>query len=185
MQQINAPKPPAWRDPARLRAEARRQRLRPILALLSSIVLLLLVLPPDGAYDEAISLQLARGDGMAWALFVAMGVTLGFLAVRLWHWENRVWAVAAGLVVFGLGLIAVTDPYSQTHQEAFIAICALMLMGHLGFFYGHLDYRLLPTAAIAVFAVFTCLTHVGIGERLLIGSSLAALNVLYYGHLDT
>lgn len=184
MQQINAPKPPAWRDPARLRAEARERRLRPILFLLSLIVGLLLAVPPGGAYDEAISLQLAHGAPTAWALFVVMGVTLGYAAARLWRWKNRVWAVAAGVVIVGLGLIAVTDPYSGTHQSIFVTISGAILLGHLGFFYGHLDFRLLPTAVLAVVAAFLCFGHLGLGERLLIGSSLAALNVLVYGHLD-
>ncbi|GEM_PF-2754773 len=185
MRQINAPKPPAWRDPARLRAERRRQRLRPVLFLLSLLVGLLLALPPGGRYDEAISLQLAHGAPSAWALFVAMGVTLGYLAVRLWSWENRAWAIAAGLVILGLGAIAVTDPYSSSHQDTFMALCGVILLGQFGFFYGHLDLRLLPTSVLTAVAIFLCFTHLGLGERLLIASSLAALNVLVYGHLDT
>lgn len=184
MRQINAPKPPAWRDPIRLRAEAHRRRQRPILLALSLLCLLLLVLPPDRAYDEAISFQLARGAPTAWALFVVMGVTLGYLAVRLWKWENRVWAIAAGLVILGLGMISVTNPYSGTHQGVFTTMCGAILLGHLGFFYGHLDYRLLPTAILAAVAVFLCFGHLGLGERLLVASSLVALNLLVYGHLD-
>jgi hypothetical protein len=154
------------------------------LLVLSLMIGLLLALPPGGAYDEAISLQLARGAPTAWALFVAMGATLGYLAVRLWGWENRVWAVAAGVVVLGLGAIAVTDPYSQGHQDPFTALCGAILLGQFGFFYGHLDYRLLPTAVLAAFSLLLCFSHLGLGERLLIAASLAALNVLVYGHLD-
>lgn len=184
MRQINAPKPPAWRDPARLRAEAHARRMRPVLALLTLLCLLLLLLPPDGAYDEAISLQLSRGAPTAWALFLAMGVTLGYLAVRLWRWENRIWAFAAALVIVGLATIAVTDPYSATHQETFLTMCALIVLGHFGFLYGHLDLRLVPTATLTVVAAFLCVGHLGLGERLLIGASLASLNLLVYGHLD-
>lgn len=182
--QINAPKPPAWRDPVRLRAESRRRRLRPILLLLSLGLLILLASPPGGAYDEAISLQLARGAATAWALFVLMGATLGYLAVRLWGWENRAGALAAGAIILGLGTIAFTSPYSEAHQETFMLMCGLVLAGHVGFFYGHLDVRLLPTALLALVAVVLCFGHLGLGERLLIASSLAALNVLVYGHLD-
>lgn len=184
VQQINPPKTPAWRDPARLRAEARRQRLRPILFLLTLIDLLLLLVPPEGAYDEAISFQLARGAPTAWALFVGMGVTLSYVAYRLWGWENRVWSVAASFVIFGLGVIAVTNPYSGTHNGTFITMTGFILLGHVGFFLGHLDFRLLPTSIATAAAVYLCFDHLGIGERLLIASSLGALNVLVYGHLD-
>lgn len=158
--------------------------MRPILFGLSLIVGGLLALPPDGAYDEAISLQLARGAPTAWGLFVTMGVTLGYAAWRLWDWQNRVWALAAGVMIVGLALIAATNPYSQAHQGTFISLSALVLLGHFGFFYGHLDFRLLPTTLMAVVAAFLCFGHLGIGERLLIASSLAALNVLVYGYLE-
>jgi hypothetical protein len=184
MQQINAPKPPAWRDPVRLRVEEQRRRLRPVLGRLSLGVGLLLLMPPGAAYDEAISLQLARGEPFAWALFGAMGLTLGYLAVRLWLWQNRIWSLATGLLMLGLVAIALTAPFSSTHQQVFATMCGLMLAGHLGFFLGHLDFRLLPTAVLAVAAVALCFTHLGLGERLLIAATLIALNVLVYGHLD-
>ena len=184
VQQINAPKPPIWRDPVHLRRQAREARLRPVLLLLSLLVGLLLALPPDGAYDEAISMQLARGAPTAWALFVAMGATLGYLAVRLWKWENRVGAVAASAVVVGLGVISATSPTSYAHQQTFMSMTGLILMGHFGFLYGHLDLRLVPTAALATLGALLCFGHLGLGERLLIASSLAALNLLVYGHLE-
>ena len=184
MQQINAPKPPAWRDPVRLRTEARARRLRPILGALSAVDLALLLLPPDGAYDEAISMQLARGATTAWALFVAMGVTLGYLAVRLWRWENRFGAIASILIIVGLGTIAVTHPYSSTHQETFLAMCGSIVLGHFVLMFARLDFRLIPTTALSAFAVFLLFAHLGIGERLLIGATLATLNLLVYGDLD-
>lgn len=155
-----------------------------MLRLLSALVLLLLLLPPDGRYDEAISFQLDRGAPTAWGLLIAKTVTLSYVAVRLWRWENRVWAVASGLVVLSLAVIAVTSPTSSAHNGVFITMSGFILLGHFGFFYGHLDYRLLPTALAAVFAVFLCFTHLGLGERLLIAASLAAMNVLVYGYLD-
>lgn len=184
MKQIRPPKPPAWRDPRRIREEARNQRLRPILLLLSLLIGLFLVLPPGGAFDEAISFQLARGAPTAWLLFLLMGVTLGYVAVRLWHWNSRIWSIASCVTILGLVVIATTDPRSDAHNGMFVTMSGFMLLGQIGFFYGHLDYRLLPSALLALIAVFICFDHLGIGERLLILASLISLNVLVYGHID-
>lgn len=184
MQQINPPKTPAWRDPARLRAQARERKLRPILAALSLVVLALMAVPTAGGYDEAISFQLARGEWVAWSLFTAIGFTLVYVSARLWGWESKAWAFASVLVVSGLGVIAFTNPLSANHNAVFITLSLCMVVGQAFFLRDHLDPWLVPPALLSVVGLCLCIGHLGLGERLLIGSSLASINVLVYGHLD-
>ena len=86
MELRNPPRTPLWRDPAYLRAQRRQRRWRPLLAILSFLCGLFLLLPPEGRYAEAISIQLADGAPTAWALFLCMGLLLAYVAVRLWMW---------------------------------------------------------------------------------------------------
>lgn len=155
-----------------------------MLGLLSLIVLLLMAIPPANGYEEAISFQLARGEGIAWGLFAAIFVTLAYVSVRLWAWESKFWAFAALAVISGLGVIAFTNPLSANHNAVFLSLSVVMVVGQAGLLRAHLDPWLVVPAIASVVGIALCLTNLGLGERLLIGSSLASINVLVYGHLD-
>lgn len=184
MQLRKEPYTPIWRDPEYLRRRERDGRFRFLPAGLTVACGLCLALPARFDYDQAISFQLAEGALTARLLFALMFLTLGFLTVRLWRWECRLASVATFAIALALGIIATTDPLSGTHNQAFILLSLLVCAGHAGLYYAHMDARLLLTGLGSLLGLIACFRNLGMGERVLIASSCATLNVLYYDYFD-
>ena len=117
-------------------------------------------------------------------LFFSIFLALAYVSVRLWAWESKFWAFSALVVISGLGVIAFTHPLSANHNAVFFSLSVLMVVGQGGLLRAHMDPWLILPAILSVVGIALCLTNLGLGERLLIGSSLASINVLVYGHLD-
>ncbi len=175
---------PIWRDPKYLRIQERDRKLAPILAWLTVACLAFLLLPPGLRYGEAISFQLAEGAVTAQLLFGMMFVTLIYLGLRLAFWQQYLGALATLLMTGALSIIALTDPLSSTHNGVFILLCLMLCTGHVGVFCVHGDAKLLLTAVVALAGLVICKFSLGTGERMLVGSTCLALNVLYYDYLD-
>jgi hypothetical protein len=177
---VNPPKPPYWRDPKYL---LRRQRRNLVVALCSVICLVIACLPPSTSYFEAISFQIARGDRLAWAMFILMGSTVLVAVPTLIRARRLASGLLCILVALGLWALSATHPESLNHLTVFVCLALAILAWAWGLWASLLDGRLFFFAAAASAGAVTCLFSFGIGERVMIGSSLGVLNTLLLSDL--
>jgi hypothetical protein len=176
---VNPPKPPYWRDP---KYKLRRRR-NFIVAICSAICLVIALLPPRTGYLEAISFQIARGERLAWAMFILMGCTVLAALPTLLRARRFASGLLCALVALGLWALAVTHTASLDHLAVFVSLAIAILAWVWGLWASLLDGRLLFFALAATGGGFACIFSFGIGERLLIGSSLGVLNTLLLSEL--
>lgn len=169
---------PTWRRTIRKRA---RRIPAPIFGALSVICLALLWIPSMVAYP--ISNQLAEGNRIAWAMFLLCGIVILLLAATMVKAERFFSMLFLLGVMATMGYIASSDPNSLNHLSAFIMV-SLALCGWMFWMANDLDDGGLRWCAIGAAAgILASFGSLGIGERILITSSLAFVNVAYYGHL--
>jgi len=133
--------------------------------------------------SQPISNQLAEGSKVAWIMFgLAAAVILLLMGVMAKSERFFSLLFLVGLMA-GMGYIATSDPYSFNHLTAFIFI-ALALCGWMFWMANDLDDGSCRWCALgAALGVAVSLSSLGIGERILMTSALAFVNVAYYGHL--
>jgi len=168
---------PFWRD-AKQRPTTGLKRY--VLGFLTAICVGLIMVPPEFGYYEPISVQIFAGDRWAWALFYSIGAVLAYTSVRLWKAERPFSATFCGLAAFCLAGVASTYPFSATHFMFFLSVLAMSL-GWLWSVQKELEDEKLRICAItATVGTVTCLFSMGIGERVVMLSMLAGINVLFY-----
>lgn len=177
---VNPPKAPYWRDP---RYQARRFRRNLVVAFCSSICIIACLVPPETSYSEAISLQIARGDKLAWAMFILIGCTVMAAIPTLIRVRRYASSFFCLLVGVSLWVLASTEPKSANHLSAFVFLAIAMLKWAWGLALSLFDGRLLVLACIASIGAGGCLVNFGVGERMMIVSSLGTLNVLLLSDL--
>ena len=177
---IRAPRAPYWRDPKYLQ---RRQRRNLIVALSSLLCGAVCFLPPKNGYSEAISLQIARGEAIAVVLFVLMGATVLAAVPTLIRAKRIASSGFCLMVAGGLWALASTDPNSGAHLIAFAFLAFFILTWAWSLWASLQDGRLLALATVASLGAAGCLFSFGIGERIMILSSLAFLNTLLLSDL--
>lgn len=177
---VNPPKPPYWRDP---KYQLRRQRRNFIVAICSAICLVIACLPPGTSYLEAISYQIARGERLAWSMFILMGCTVLAALPTLLRARRFASGLFCALIAIGLWALSATHPESMDHLAVFISLAIAILAWAWGLWASLLDGRLLFFALAATAGAATCIFSFGIGERIMIGSSLGILNTLLLSEL--
>ena len=174
---------PAWRRPKK----RNRVLVAEAVMALASVTGLLLVWAPwrdPHLLQTAISLQFARGDGVAAALFLFMALVLLLMAVRLWRASRMASALLMGIEVAALALLSKTDPDSLDHLFVFAAV-AVASAGWLVVLAIDLEDPWLGVASLGgVAALCTIPVSLGIGERALITSCLAGMNLMFFRHFD-
>src|SRR5579862_8911370 len=72
---LNPPKPPLWRDQRRLAKLPRELNLPRglVVGTFSALCCLACLVPNANGYREAISIQIARGEPLAWLIIVSIG----------------------------------------------------------------------------------------------------------------
>ncbi len=169
---------PIWRKPVKRKIN---WIPRPIFGFLSVVALALLWVP--WTVSTPISIQLARGDWLAWIPFLVLMLVVLNLAFALTKFERSLSSVFLIVVLILMGYIAMSDPLSVNHLFAFLALAIALCVWMLWIAHD-LDEALLRVCAIAgVLSVFATFVSMGVGERLLISCALAFVNVLFYDHL--
>lgn len=163
-----------------MRRRARRVP-RAVFGFLSLIGLILLWIPSMVPYP--ISNQLAEGNRIAWVMFILCGLVI-LLLIGVMAKAERFFSMLFLLgLMGGMGYIATSDPYSFNHLSAFIFI-ALALCGWMFWMAHDLDDSGCRWCALgAVLGVGLSFVSLGVGERVLMTSALAFVNVAYYSHL--
>jgi hypothetical protein len=177
---VRAPKAPYWRDPKYIQ---RRQRRNLVVALASLLCGAVCFLPPKHGYSEAISLQIARGEAIAVALFILMGATVLAAVPTLIRAKRIASSGFCLMVAGGLWALASTEPNSTAHLTAFVFLAFFILVWAWGLWATLQDGRLLALSLAATLGAAGCLFSFGIGERMMILSSLAFLNTLLLSDL--
>lgn len=136
------------------------------------------VLPPEHGYREPMSLQIARGEKLAWVVFCFAGCAVLAAVPTLVRVGRYFSGVFCGLVVLGLWVLATTNPASKVHLTVFIYLAAAILGWLWALWASLLDGRLLVYASVATLGALGCILSFGVGERVMILSSLAGLNTL-------
>ena len=172
-QVINPPKPPFWRDPA---YRARRARRNVVVGVVSFLCISVSLLPPKNGFGEPLSFQIARGEALAWTLFVLMGFTVLAAVPTLLRARRFASAAFCLLVVLGLWGLSASDPRSALHLSVFVYLALMILAWAWGLAASLQDTTLSLLAAFASLAAFGCLFSFGIGERLMMFSALGVLN---------
>jgi hypothetical protein len=172
---LNPPKPPIWRDPKRMRREASRNFVVAAISVFCAIVSLI---PPHGGYREPISFQIARGEPLAWLMFGLIGCAVTAALPTLLRARRFVSAVFCLFVVLGLWSLASSNPRSSLHLSFFIYLAGAILAWTWGLWAALQDSRIFAYAVLATLGAVSCFVSFGIGERLIILSSLATLNTL-------
>jgi hypothetical protein len=172
---LNPPKPPIWRDPKRMARRARRNFVVATVSLLCGFVSLL---RPSSGYREPISLQIARGERLAWLIFVLIGCAVFAAVPTLVRARRYGSSLFCLFVVFGLWALASTDPTSNAHLTAFIYLGAALLVWNWGLWAVLRDDWLFVCSCLTSLGGLVCILSFGIGERIMILSALAALNIL-------
>lgn len=132
-----------------------------------------------------ISVQLASGSRIAWAMFGLSGMVITLLACVMAKHERFFSLLFLVGVVATMGYISISDPFSLNHLSAFIFV-ALALCGWMFWLAHDLDDDGLRWCALgASLGVAISLASLGIGERVLITFALLFVNVAYYGHLHS
>ncbi|MBC8064528.1 MAG: hypothetical protein H7Y17_06845 [Chlorobia bacterium] len=179
-QVVNPPRSPYWRDP---KYQLRRQRRNLVVALSSIICIVVTLMPPRTSYFEAISLQIARGERLAWAMFILMGCTVMSALPTLIRARRYASGFFCVLVGTGLWALASTDPASMNHLAVFVFLATAILAWIWGLWASLLDGRLLFFAIAATAGAIGCVFSFGVGERMMIVSSLCVLNTLLLSDL--
>jgi hypothetical protein len=177
---INAPSPPLWRDPRRLAKSNPRNFL---VAVISIFCGLAAILPPRRGYGEPISLQIARGEVHAWVIFALIGLAVLCAVPTLIRVRRLVSALFCLAVVGGLWALASTNPGSTLHLNVFVYLAGAILIWTWALWATLQDGRLFAYACMATLGALSCIVSFGIGERLMILSSLATLNTLLLSDL--
>lgn len=131
----------------------------------------------------AISVQLSRGDAAAVALFVFMGLVLAAMAERLLRAGRKASALLMALEAVALGYLAFSDPYSFDHLATFVMVaiassCWLVVLAY------DLEDWWLGAASVGSIVALSMIPTVsmGLGERALVTSCLAGMNVMFFRH---
>lgn len=171
---------PFWRDRKSRPTKGLRRHL---IAILSVLAVGFLLVPPEEGYTLPISVQVFRGDWSAQCLFATLGALLAYTAIRLWESERAASAAFCGLAAASLVEIAFTNPFSANHFAAF-SFLILMTLTWMWRMQAELeDPRMTWSAVGASVGTFLCLLFFGIGERIVLLSSLTGINVLFYEHI--
>ncbi len=170
---LNPPKPPIWRDPA---YRARRVRRNVVVGIASILCATVAVLPPKNGIGEPLSFQIARGEAMAWTLFVLMGCTVFAAVPTLLRARRFASSAFCLLVVLGLWGLSASDPRSSIHLFMFFYLALMILAWAWGLAISLEDATLFCLSAFATLAALSCLLSFGIGERLMMFSALGVLN---------
>ncbi len=173
---------PLWR----LAKKHRQVVVETVMGLASVAGLVLLWSPWRETEDlqTAISLQLANGDLVACALFLFMGIVLAAMAQRSWRAGRKASAVLMAAEIAALACLAFTDPLSTDHLITFVAL-AVVSASWLVVLALDLEDSWLGFAAFAgVLAIGMIPMSVGLGERALITSCLAGMNLMFFRHFD-
>jgi hypothetical protein len=177
---INAPSPPLWRDPRRL---ARSNPRNFLVAVISAVCGCAAIIRPRGGYSEPISLQIARGEVHAWVIFALIGLAVLSAVPTLIRVRRLLSALFCLAVVGGLWALASTKPSSTLHLNLFVYLAGAILSWTWALWATLQDARLLAYACMATLGALSCIVSFGIGERLMILSSLATLNTLLLSDL--
>ena len=172
---LNPPKPPIWRDPKRRAIRNSRNVVVMGASLVAAVVILL---PPARGYHEPISFQIQRGEPLAWLLFWLMAVAALASLPTLLKKERWLSAILCLGVAVALIALARTDPRSSLHLSVFLYLAGAILGWTWCLWVTIQESWFLLAAALASGGAIACLASFGVGERLLISSSLLALNVL-------
>lgn len=179
---------PIWRDPAYLRRQRARKWIPPWAILVLSLVAAgLLAIPgseQNGGYASAISFELRDRNPVAWILFALMATILGVHSKTQYRNQRLVSAIAMWAVIAGLAAISVTDPHSEFHLTVFMGVALLAIVWLVLIGLELDDFGLQLLAVGAGLGIVLCLFVIGIGERMLIASTLLGLNLVHYRHLD-
>ncbi|MEQ1823156.1 MAG: hypothetical protein ABL949_11645 [Fimbriimonadaceae bacterium] len=170
---------PTWRKP-------RKRKInwipRPLFGLLSLVALGFIWVP--WTVSTPLSIQLARGDWLAWIPFAVLMLVVLNLAFALTRFEQGLSSVFLLVVIVLMGYIASSDPLSVNHLFAFIALAVALCVWMLWIAHDFDEALLRVCAVCAVLAICATFISLGLGERLLITSALAFVNVLFYDHLE-
>jgi hypothetical protein len=170
---LNPPKPPLWRDPT---YRARRARRNFVVGVVSVLCATVALLPPKNGFGEPLSFQIARGEAMAWTLFVLMGCTVLAAVPTLLRVRRYASSAFCGLVVLGLWGLSASDPRSSIHLFMFFYLALMILAWAWGLAVSLEDTTLFCLSGFATLAALSCLFSFGIGERLMMFSALGVLN---------
>jgi hypothetical protein len=169
---------PTWRKPSKRKIN---WIPRPVFGFLSLVALGLVWVP--WMVSTPISIQLARGDWLAWIPFVVLMAVILNLAFALTRSKQGLSSVFLAVVLVLMGYIGTSDPLSLNHLFAFIALAVALCVWMLWIAHDFDEALLRVCAIAAVLSTFTSFASLGLGERLLISCSLAFVNVLFYDHL--
>ena len=171
---------PAWRDPKHRPTQG---LTRYVLSGMSLLILLLSALPHPGGYSEPLSMQVANGDKLTWALFALMACVLIYTGYRLWKSERHFSAVFCYFLLLGLAGIAATNPESDNHLSIFAFLLFATLLWMWSIQAETSEPKLMACAIAGTVGTFFCFISIGIGERIFLLSTLASMNLLFYEHV--
>lgn len=141
---------------------------------------LVVIAPSSGGITEPISFALARGEQIAHLGMKLLLLTLAYFAYRLARFRVVWGALACVAVMVGLLYIVNSDPYSSDHLMVFVCIAVFAVFVQWAMAITQESCALHLLAAVGTIGLGVCLGQLGTGERMLIVSSVAAINIVFY-----
>jgi hypothetical protein len=171
---------PPWREVKKVRRPIAEAVMVP-----TSLASLVLVWTPWRHIDEirtAISIQLAQGDAVAMAIFAFMGLVLLVMGIKLWRARRFASAILMAAEVGALAALAATNPTSDEHLLMFGALALASSAWLVVLAYDLEDPWLGVAAAAGILSLALIPWSIGLGERALITSCLAGMNLMVFRH---
>lgn len=151
-----------------------------LVAMLSLCCAAACLIPPRSGFREAISLQVARGEVVAWLIIASTAAATVSSIPHMLRVGRYFSAVFLVLVVVGLCSLVRTDPTSAHHLNTFTYMAGGLLLWIWCVWLGSRSVMLGICALASTSGAFACLASLGIGERAMILSTLVALNYMLW-----
>jgi hypothetical protein len=154
------------------------------LSLIVAVLVATVHLTGSGNFSDAISLEIAKGNGFAYLLIAGVAGVIGVLCRHLIRCEHYIRTGILLLAIPCLGIIVLTSPASNLHNNAFtfLVIGTLLWFTLMGAEY---ENSFITTGAIVCILVAPLVSLFGLGlsEKGFLFYTLVSANLLYYGHL--